>query len=124
MTDDDFDLEKFRVQPGQILEQPAQQPRQSHVKRKRTCFVGVPCAWWHLLGRAKHIVSYRVALHLLDQGWRSGEPVVPLSNCSLKGEGVSRSGKNRALKELQDLGLIQVERQRRKSPSVRLLHLE
>jgi hypothetical protein len=121
MMDDDFDIEKFRVEPGQI---PQPQSKKAYVKRKRACFVIVPCTWWHLLARAQHIVTYRVALHLLDQSWRTGEPAVPLSNCCLEGEGVSPASKNRALIELQELGLIRVKRQWRKSPLVRLLLLE
>jgi hypothetical protein len=58
---------------------------------------------------------------VLYQHWKGrGEPFT-LSNSMLHMSGVSRWQKWRALRELQELGLITIERRSRKSPGINVL---
>lgn len=96
----------------------AVKPRRSH----RGQFVRVPLAWVEQLQAARCIGSYRLAHHLLFQYWKSSGTPVKLSNTALAKLGVgSRKTKRRALLELERLGLISVERFRKKSPTVTVL---
>jgi hypothetical protein len=79
-------------------------------------FVIVPLAWVNRLVSARHIATYRVALHLLYLHWKSGGKPFTLSNKAVKG--VSRWRKWEALGELEALGLIRIERRRRRSPLI------
>ena len=81
-------------------------------------FVRFPCLWKEELTKARHIASYRVALHLLHETWKTDRKTVELSNEALRTEGVSRRQKWRALEELTRLGLVAVERRPRKTPRV------
>jgi hypothetical protein len=64
--------------------------------------------------------TYRVALYLLHESWRSQSNFVKLANVGLKGLGVGREGKRHALPQLEEAGLILVERKHRKSPMVKV----
>jgi hypothetical protein len=89
--------------------------------RKRRHFIKVPLLWFERLAEARHIATYRVALHLLYQAWKmSGQPV-PLPNGPLIAEGIARGTKWRALGELERLGLVIVERRKRKAPRITVL---
>ena len=78
----------------------------------------VPIAWIERLKGARYVATYRLAFHILYQHWRSdGRPVL-VSNATSKALGVPKATKWRALRELEGLGLITVERRRRKSPRV------
>jgi hypothetical protein len=79
----------------------------------------VPRAWEYQLARLETCGAnvYRIALYLLDETWRSGSNRVK-SNGALEKHGVSRWGKQRALKQLRQIGLIKVEQQPRRSPIV------
>ena len=62
--------------------------------------------------------TYRVALHLLQEVWRSGSNRVKLANGALKKQGVSRWTKYRALAVLGSRGLISTDRDGRRSPII------
>lgn len=84
-------------------------------KKRRTRFVIFPQLWIERLSGARHIATYRVALRVLQKhGQARGQPF-PLPNNI---EGVGRWAKSTALSELEQLGLIHVERRDRKSPLV------
>jgi hypothetical protein len=93
-------------------------------RKRQRCFIQVPCAWYEALVKAQHNTTYRLALHLLYQGWKTRSTVINLSNKALAGGGVSPRSKSRALQELTRLGLIAVERKPRRSPKVALLLVE
>jgi hypothetical protein len=85
----------------------------------RSKFIKFPLEWAFQLARAKADGStYRVALYLLQETWRSGCNRVKLANGTLKAQGVSRWAKYRALDELGRLGLVSTEREDRRSPLV------
>jgi hypothetical protein len=96
-------------------------PRRTVASRKRRHFIKVPVLWSERLAEAHHIASYRVALHLLYQTWKRGGQPVLLPNGPLIAEGIARGTKWRALKELERLGLITIERRKRKAPRITVL---
>lgn len=91
------------------------------VKRRHQQFVKFPLVWADRLRTVRYTSSYRVALHLLYRHWKSGGCPIQLSNVALVEAGVSRDQKWRALRELELLGLIRIERRRRRSPLINLL---
>jgi hypothetical protein len=120
MMDDDpyADLKQHRLTP-EMLEKLAVVPRK--IQRRRQHFVKVPWTWIERLARARYTATYRVALHVLYRHWKiRGEPFT-LSNGMVAIEGVARGTKWRALRELEQLGLIAIERRRRKSPRITVI---
>ena len=89
-------------------------------ERRRNHFIKVPKSWEEELRKARHVSTYRVALHLLYRHWKSREEPIPLSNVALAEVGVTRREKWRALGELEHLGLVEVVRRSRRVPMVTL----
>lgn len=118
-ADNPFDLERLAITP----EVTASLGRAATAKRHHRQFVMVPWSWVERLQAAHYIGSYRVAMHLLFQHWKSDGQPVKLSNVALARMGVSRDQKWRALRELERLGLIGIERRKRRSPLVTILVL-
>jgi hypothetical protein len=119
--DDAFDVEKLRLRPedakdftGKVTPRPA---------RRRTDFTIIPRAWSDRLDAARHTSTFKIALRLLHQHWKNGGQPIKLTNVALTNAGVSRRQKWRGLPELKQLGLIKIERRRRKSPLVTLLKI-
>ena len=84
-------------------------------------FIKFPLEWAIQLASAKADGStYRIALYLLQEKWRSGRARVKLANGVLEQQGVNRWAKYRALNELGRLGLISTERRGRRSPFVKV----
>jgi hypothetical protein len=65
--------------------------------------------------------TLRVAVWILHQHWKSKGGPFMLANGALRGKGTSRWSKWRALKKLEELGLITVKRRRGKSPVVHVV---
>ena len=87
--------------------------------RSKSKFIMFPVEWQFQLARVRADgCTYRVALYLLWEAWRSQSNRVKLTNVGMKEHGVSRWNKHRALKQLVEAGLISVEQRTRKSPSV------
>ena len=85
-TADAFDLKKLQLPAelrtlgrGRAASKDHQQP-----------FIKFPCSWATRLTTAKRISTYRIALHLLFQHWRTSGRPTPLSNVALLSAGVSR----------------------------------
>jgi hypothetical protein len=116
MEDDPYaDLKQHRLTP-EMLAKLAVVP--SRIKRKRQHFIQVPWDWVERLATARYIATYRVALHILYRHWKDRGLPFTLSNGAMAIEGVSRWQKWRALQELEQLGLITIERNKRKSPKI------
>jgi hypothetical protein len=96
-------------------------PVPAKAKQRHQQFVKFPRAWVDRLQTASYTSTYRVALHLLFDHWKSDGCPIRLSNVALAEVGVSRDQKWRALRELECLGLIRIERRRRRSPVITLL---
>ena len=92
------------------------------ILKRRKDFVIVPMAWdERLTGCTGHV--YKIAIRVLYLHWKHhGKPFL-LPNGMLLYDGVSRYSKYRALPKLERLGLITVERRRKKSPTIHV-HLE
>jgi hypothetical protein len=91
------------------------------IQKRRQHFVKVPWTWVERLAEARYTATYRVALHLLYESWKQKGGPVKLPNGMLAKDGVSRWQKWRALDDLKNLGLINVERRTRKSPLIPLI---
>jgi hypothetical protein len=106
-----FDLERLRVNPADLQRKPKR-------KKWRRHYVQVPWGWVERLQSSRRVSTYRLALLLLYEFWRTGRRSVVLSNVLTLDVGLSPRSKSNALAELERLGLIQVERAHRKSPQV------
>jgi hypothetical protein len=120
MTDDPFDLSKLVLPPEMVRERRITMPR----KIRHGHFVKIPCWWIDRLAKStRYRATFLVALHLLYQHWKLRGQPVKLANGALRMEGVSRGTKWRALVELEQAGLITIERRSRKSPVI-TVHVE
>ena len=89
--------------------------------RPRSKFVMFPDVWdCQLAGVKADGCTYRVAIHLLREAWRSQSKRVKLANIALGARNVSRWSKQRALEQLAQAGLITIEQEARRSPVVTL----
>jgi hypothetical protein len=114
---DQFDIDALRIDPTD----PAYVPRgaaKTQKKKWQRKFVRVPWVWLDRLKATRHAAVYRVAFLLIYEHWRMGGRPVRLSNAMLAEIGVTRMQKSRALDELEQLGLIKVKRDPRKSPTI------
>jgi hypothetical protein len=121
--DDPFDLANLRLTPeatAAMSRAAAAEQARAQPKRQRQPFVMVPWAWVERLKGARHVATYRLALFLLYQRWKTNKPI-PVSNVAMKALGVPRRSKYRAIRDLERLGLIRVEWRRRRSPVVTVL---
>ena len=116
-ADDPFDdMDALRL-PEELQALPG--PRGTATKQ-RPRFIRFPYEWAERLKAARRISTYRVALHLLYRDYKTGGRPVTLSN---KAAGLSGKEKWRGLRELEDAGLVRVERRARRSPIVTLLRV-
>jgi len=107
-----------------LLENARKVPRvPKKIQKRQQHFIKVPWFWFEKLQKVKSAQTYRLALLLLYLHWRGSGGPVKLANGTPKAEGISRQSKWRALVELEQLGLIVIERRSRRSPVVRLLNL-
>jgi hypothetical protein len=123
VTDDPLDLNNLRLTPeaaAAMGQTAAAKQARGQQKRQRQPFVMVPWAWVERLKGARHVATYRLALFLLYQRWKTNKPI-PASNVAMKALGVPRRSKYRAIRDLERLGLIRVESRRRRSPVVTVL---
>jgi hypothetical protein len=101
--------------PGQVID--------FNVKGKgwRRNFTQVPREWELRLLGARRIASYRLGLELLYRHWRAGGEPIAVTRAFAKAANLSARSKSRALAELEQLGLITIDRGLRRSPRVTLL---
>jgi hypothetical protein len=120
MAEDPYaDLKKHALKDEKI--EPSFVPER--LRKRRQQFTIVPGTWEERLAAARYIATYRVALYILRVNWKGGGVPFPLPNGAIPK--VKTRAKWRALCELERMGLITVERRRRRSPiitGVRLGH--
>ena len=111
------DLEGLALPAEMVTERLAIVPRK--IRKRRQHFTMVPHTWRERLdGATGHTIL--VAWDLLYLHWKyKGEPI-KLANGTLRFDGISRQSKWRALADLEQRGLIVVERRPSRSPLVRL----
>jgi len=112
-------MSQYVIRHGRRIEVETLNPEP--IKRKVQPFVKVPL-WW-IAEAAKHTRSPAtlVLIELLHTHWKTKSLSFPFPNGRLKKLGVSREIKRRVLEELEQGGLIAVDRPTRKSPIVTLL---
>jgi hypothetical protein len=87
-------------------------------KRKRAdAFVMVPLVWAERLETTRNATTIKVALRLLYLVWKNKGQPIALSNMAVA-RFADRRRKWRALRELERLGLIKVERRAGSSPMI------
>jgi hypothetical protein len=81
----------------------------------------VPKMWMDVMAeRRVSRAALWIALHLLKEVRKQPTPVVKLTNVAMTRYGLDRQAKRKALRELQEAGLIVVTYQPKKSPLVRV----
>jgi hypothetical protein len=90
-------------------------------RQRREQFIMLPLAWKERFATARHVGTLKLAHHLLYLGWKSGERLIRVSNAVAKAAGLTRRSKWNALTELEQLGVVVVERRARRSPAVTIL---
>jgi hypothetical protein len=118
------DLESLRREDNMGGQQFAKEETFKPRSKWRREFVRVPWEWVERLQMAKRISSWRLAVLLLYEHWRTGGRDIALSNVLARDIGLSCRSKSRALNELENLDLIEVRRRRRTAPRVTLKHLK
>jgi hypothetical protein len=98
-------------------------PKKRQPRSSGEYFVMMPLVWIERLQAAKHINSYRIAMYLRRQHFKSRGHPIKLSNEALVKMGISRDQKRLALLELEHLlaGLIEINRSGQRSPEVKIL---
>jgi hypothetical protein len=116
-----FNLEKLRIDPNDPKLRPRGSGKSARKQKWQRKWIRVPWAWLDRLKVSNSGATYRLALFLIYEHWRSGGRPIKLTTAMLAEMRVARVTKGRALEELEHLGLIEVERRPRKSPLVTLL---
>jgi hypothetical protein len=117
--DDPFDdISKLRVSPAFIEAVPVSAPvTPTKILKRRKNFIMLPMAWYDRLIECGG-GTYKTAIHILYLDWKNNGKAFTLANGMLGYDGVSRWTKYRALANLKRLGLITVEQEPRKSPTI------
>jgi hypothetical protein len=105
----------------QARSKPADRSTRQKAHHRKEQFVMLPMCWKDRLRQAQHAGSLKLALHLHYLAWKTGERSIQLSNAVANDAGVTRRSKWRALSELDQLGLVVLERRGRRSPIVTIL---
>jgi hypothetical protein len=120
MSIDPFDLNALRLSP-ELQRQARTGATRSKSRKWKRRFIKFPWAWMDALKTTNRSQTYRLALFLVYEHWRTGGRDVVLSNSALKREGISPRSKSNSLRELEQFGLIKVQRRHRHAPRVTLL---
>jgi hypothetical protein len=134
-----IDIDQYRLTPEDLaaykapIQEPAAIPRRTKRKSRPELrsqvdfpFRCLPVLWVEKLQGARYAATWKLAAHLLEMDWKQyrkafqeGEPI-SLANGWLKACNLSRRGKSNGLREMRDLGLIDVQYRARKAPLVTL----
>jgi len=96
-------------------------PARALSRKWKQRFIKFPWAWMDALKTTNRSQTYRLALFLVYEHWRTGGRDVVLSNAALRKVGISPRSKSNGLREMEQLGLIKVQRRHRHAPRVTLL---
>jgi hypothetical protein len=114
-----FDIESLKLAPGLAAKAAARRETSPPKRSHRSEFVMLPVAWMRRLRDAQFPATWPIAVHILFEHWKlSGRRHVRVSNALASAAGVAPRTKRRAVRELERLGLIRVERAPKKSPLV------
>ena len=120
---DPFDIEALRLAPEAVAELAAIQKKGpgKQIPRRETDFVVMTNAGARAGYLALDCPQALVWHYLHYRVWVTKSRTVTLPNKTLKSWGVDRMSKSRALRKLQQAGLVSVESRTRRSPLVTLL---
>jgi hypothetical protein len=102
-----------RIEVETILP-PSHPPR----RRRKDTFAKVPLAKAAIMAKATKTTKAMVWVVVLYEWWANKGKPFTLSNKRLAGYGVTHDTKRRALRELEDAGLIAVEQNGKRAPVV------
>ena len=120
---DEIGIEKLRIDPALMRQVLEQQARKSKQKGWQRYYTVVPRAWELRLLEAKRVSTYRLAIELLYLRWYGKGKPIAVTGRVAKTAKLSVRSKSNALAELEQLGLIEMERGLRRSPKVVLRHV-
>jgi DNA-binding transcriptional ArsR family regulator len=117
-----IDIETLRIDPTD----PAYVPRASGAAKTRKKkwerqYILFPWSWLDRLKTTGRGATWRLALFLVYEHWRTGGRTIKLTNIMAAEVGVSPDAKGRAIDDLEQAGLIEVERRPKRSPRISLL---
>jgi hypothetical protein len=132
---DDFDLKKYeltdehlaelkKVRGKTIITAAGAELEQERKRKRARQFIKVPMSWADclFLVPARHAGgTYRIALAFLRRQWERQTSTFTLSNKVAAEIGLPPRTKWRALRELELLGLVKIDRRSRKSPVVTIV---
>jgi hypothetical protein len=99
-------------------------PVKRKTKKWQHRFVSVPWFWANQLKTCDRAATFKLALLLLYEHWRSKGSWVRLTNALAATMDILPEAKRRALADLERRGLVSVERRSRKTPLVTVLHAD
>jgi hypothetical protein len=120
---DQFNLDDLRIDPTDPKLKPRSDGRGAKKKWQRK-YISFPWSWLDRLKTTGRGATCRLALFLVYEHWRIGGRTIKLTNTMAAEVGVSPDTKGRALDDLEQAGLIKVERRPHKSPRVTLLLID
>jgi hypothetical protein len=118
MSEQEVDWGAMGIDPNDPKWRPKAKPAKKKWQRQ---FIKFPWAWMDRLVATRRTTTYRLVLILVYEHWRTGGRPIMLSNIAAAKEGLSRHSKWRALRELENLGLVVLEKRPKKSPTIRLM---
>jgi hypothetical protein len=118
---DDFDIKALRIDPAKF----AAPPIPAKIRKRRQLFAMVPMWWYEKLANPMPTCrcTCLVAWYVLHLHWKGERKPFKLANGMLAYDGISPDSKLRAIKELEQRGLITVEWRLKKSPIIHV-HVE
>jgi hypothetical protein len=97
-------------------------PVKRKAKKWQHRFVSVPWVWADQLKTCESAATFKLALLLLYEHWRTNGSWIHLTNALAATMDILPEAKRRALGDLERRGLVSVERRSRKTPLVTVLH--
>ena len=117
MTDDErLAPDDLKLPPEMMRGRPIGTPER--IKKRQRQFVKLPLGLVDKVARHSRDNTFAVLCHLLHLDWKQGGGPIKVPNGFLDKLGIGRGAKSRALRKLERLGIISVERRDRKSPIV------
>jgi DNA-binding transcriptional ArsR family regulator len=114
--EDRLNVDDLKLPPEMARERSVGIPKR--IQKRQQQFVKLPLTLVDKVARHSRDKIFAVLCHLLHLEWKQGGGPIKLPNGLLDKLGVGRGAKYRALRKLERLGIVSVERQDRKSPIV------
>lgn len=119
---DRFNIDALRIDPTDPTYVPRGRGTAKTRKEKwERQYILFPWSWLDRLKAVDRGATWRLALFIVYENWRSGGRTIKLTNIMAAEVGVSPDAKGRAIDDLEQAGLIEVERRPKRSPRISLL---